>query len=88
MISLTGSSSIKNAREPNHARWGGSEADVNRCRQFGSAIRSIFSNQLAKTTGNGNISELNLPANSSIDHIIIQEDITQGERVREFKKEY
>ncbi len=64
------------------------EADVNRCRQFGRAIRSIFSNQLAKTTGNGNIVELNLPANSSFDHIIIQEGITQGERVRDFKLEY
>jgi len=64
------------------------EADVNRCRQFGRTIRSIFSNQLAQTSGNGNIVELNLPANSSFDHVIIQEDITQGERVRDFKLEY
>lgn len=64
------------------------DADVKRCREMGSAIRSIFSNQIASTHGKGNIVELTLPVDSTIDHIIIQENIIQGERVRKFKLEY
>ncbi len=64
------------------------DADVERCRQMGTAIRNIFSNQIATTNGKGNTVELNLPADSLFDYIIIQEDIKQGERVRKFKLEY
>ncbi|MEN8126713.1 MAG: endonuclease/exonuclease/phosphatase family protein, partial [Planctomycetota bacterium] len=63
------------------------DADVNRCREFGQAIKKNFSNEIARTSGKGNILELTLPANASFDHLVLQEDIKQGERVRQFEVE-
>ena len=63
------------------------EADVARCRQFGHAVREIFRNEIAATSGTGNRILLDLPAGSSFDHIVIQEDIRLGERVRRFTLE-
>lgn len=64
------------------------DADEARCREFGQAVRRIFSNRLAQTSGAGKTVELILPENTSFDHVVIQEDIAQGERVREFQLEY
>lgn len=63
-------------------------ADVKRCQEFGRAIRNIFSNQIANASGRGNTIELTLPGKSSFDHVVIQEDVRDGERVRKFKLEY
>ncbi|MCP4339156.1 MAG: alpha-L-fucosidase [Desulfobulbaceae bacterium] len=63
------------------------DADLKRCQEFGKAIKKIFNNPIAQTSGIGNILELTLPANASVDHLVIQEDIKQGERVRKFKVE-
>ena len=63
------------------------DADAKRCREFGRAVREIFSNPIADTSGRGNTLELRLPANLSFDHIIIQEDIRHGERICRFKLE-
>ena len=64
------------------------DADVKRCREFGDTIRQIFSNKIAETSGKGDFVELNLKTKRTIDHVVIQEDIVNGERVREFKVEY
>ena len=64
------------------------DADVKRCQEMGNAIREIFSNKIASTNGKGNILQLSIPSDSSFDHVVIQEDIEQGERVRNFKLEY
>ena len=64
------------------------DADVQRCRELGNAIQNIYYNQIALTSGCGNTFELSLPVNSSFDHIVLQEDIIRGERVRQFKIEY
>ena len=64
------------------------EADAKRCHEFGNAIDKIFSNPIASTSGRGNTLELTLPASSSFDHVILQEDIQHGERTRQFTLEY
>ncbi|MEN8128551.1 MAG: alpha-L-fucosidase [Planctomycetota bacterium] len=63
------------------------DVDVKRCQEFGKAIREIFSNKIAETLGKGNTLELALPSDTSFDHLVIQEDIQHGERVRQFKVE-
>ena len=64
------------------------KADAKRCQEFGQAIKKIFKNKLATTSGRGNKIELTLPAGASFDHVVIQEEIKYGERVRKFKLEY
>lgn len=60
------------------------EADARRAAEFGVEIQRRFDKSLAETSGTGNTIELNLAAPTPIDHIITMEDITQGERVREY----
>ena len=63
------------------------DADVKRCKEFGDAIKRIFSAKIAATTGEGDQVLLEIQKGKSFDHIILQEDIIHGERVREFNVE-
>ncbi|MEI6567130.1 MAG: alpha-L-fucosidase [Verrucomicrobiota bacterium] len=58
--------------------------DLKRYREFGDEIRRRFSRSVAETSGRGEVLELALPKEASINHVIIQEQITEGERVREY----
>jgi alpha-L-fucosidase len=58
------------------------EADMRRLREFGDEIRRRFGKAVAETNGGGETLELSLPTPSVVDHVIIMEDITRGERVR------
>ncbi|HPO14369.1 MAG TPA: alpha-L-fucosidase [Candidatus Hydrogenedentes bacterium] len=60
------------------------DADAQRAAEFGSEIQRRFGKSLAETSGTGNTLELTLTTPTPIDHIITMEDITQGERVREY----
>jgi alpha-L-fucosidase len=60
------------------------DPDVQRTAEFGQEIQRRFSTPLAATSGAGNTVELRLTASSSIDHIVIAEDISDGQRVREY----
>ena len=60
------------------------EPDAKRCREWGNAIRRIFSNCLGLTSGQGYEIELTLPKPAVFDHIVLQEDIREGERVRTY----
>jgi alpha-L-fucosidase len=60
------------------------ESDVNRLKEFGDEIKRRFSTPLAKTSGTGKKQTIKLPKSSKINHILLQEDISQGERVRAF----
>lgn len=60
------------------------EADCRSLKAFGDKISQIFSNPLAETDGMGKGVELKLPENSQINHIVIQEEIRKGERVRKY----
>lgn len=63
------------------------EADMKRYIEFGKEIRRRFSRPIARTTGKGKKVELSLKNPSEINHVIIMEDIAQGERVRVYKVE-
>jgi alpha-L-fucosidase len=63
------------------------EIDCRSLKAFGDEIRRIFSDPVAITGGKGTKIVLKLPTARQIDHIVIQEDIRQGERVREYALE-
>jgi alpha-L-fucosidase len=61
------------------------EADVKRIEQFGKTIRTHYGTPFRKTAGTGTEFVIRLEQPTSIDRIVIQEDITFGERVLEYK---
>ncbi|MCY2932127.1 MAG: alpha-L-fucosidase [Planctomycetota bacterium] len=60
------------------------EAQLRRFREFGNEIRRRFGQSLAETSGEGNEIELSLGRPRTIDHVMLMEQITQGERVRKY----
>ena len=58
------------------------EADIKRGAAFAAEIRRRFGKSLAETSGRGGLVELELGSVKPVDHVVIMEDITQGERVR------
>ncbi|MDP4186518.1 MAG: alpha-L-fucosidase [Bacteroidota bacterium] len=58
--------------------------DMKLYKQFGDEINRRFGNSLASTSGKGESLELKLVRPEKIDHVIIQEDIVFGERIREY----
>ena len=57
--------------------------DVARLREFGGWIRGQFGGEpLGRTQGTGSLVELRLEAPQTVTHIILQEEIQEGERVR------
>ncbi len=63
------------------------DIDAKRLLEFSSELKSRFSNSLGSTFGQGQKLELTLENETSIDHIILMEDISFGERVRKFELE-
>lgn len=61
------------------------EPDVRRMREFGRAIAGRFADPVGQTSGQGRELELDLRQAGAINHIVLQEDITRGERVRRFR---
>ncbi len=62
-------------------------ADVERAQEFGDEIRKRFGKALAETRGTGYRIELKFSKPMQLDHAILMEDISQGERVREYELE-
>lgn len=60
------------------------EPDVKRLKEWGDEIERRFSSPLAETSGKGKKLTIKLKERSKINHIVLQEDIAKGERVREF----
>ncbi len=60
------------------------DSDVSRLREMGRWVRGVFGRSIARTSGEGTKVELSLPISSTIDNVVIQEDISKGERIREF----
>jgi len=60
------------------------EPDFNRYVEFGKEIRRRFSKPLAKTGGQGAVVELELKPPLRFNSIVLMEDITYGERVRQY----
>ncbi|WP_420603669.1 alpha-L-fucosidase [Flagellimonas sp.] len=63
------------------------EPDLIRLQEFGSEIERRFSTPVATTSGSGKKLNLKIGKKQKIDHIVLMEDITHGERVRAFKVE-
>ncbi|HUX96542.1 MAG TPA: alpha-L-fucosidase [Bacteroidales bacterium] len=63
------------------------DPDVKRLNDFGSEIDRRFSNPLQSVSGSGNMHIINLKSKQLVNHIVIQEDIRNGERVRQYKVE-
>lgn len=63
------------------------DPDVKRLKEWGDEIKRRFQTPIASTSGNGNTIMLKLNKPTIINHIIIQEDIQKGERVRNFEIE-
>ena len=61
------------------------QADMKRLTEFGQEIKRWFGHPLAVTKGTGNQITLKLKKPTSVDRIILQEDIAKGERILEFK---
>jgi len=61
------------------------EADVSRMSLFGDKIRKIFSNPLGETSGSGNEFYMKFKSPQKISYVVMMEDITKGERIREYK---
>ena len=60
------------------------DPDVKRLKEFGDEIKLRFSNPIASTSGTGEKIMLKLPKKQKINQVVLMEDISKGERVREF----
>ena len=60
------------------------EADVKRLDEWGAAIKKNFSKPIASTSAKGDQIVLSLDNPQTISNIVIQEDITMGQRVRAY----
>jgi hypothetical protein len=60
------------------------QEDMQLYKRFGNEIKRRFGSPIASTSGSGEIIELKLGKSTRVDHIILQEDIVFGERVREY----
>jgi alpha-L-fucosidase len=61
------------------------DTDSRRAREFGDEIRRRFGRSVAETHGSGESLTLSLPSPTRIDHVILQEDCTAGQRVRSYR---
>ena len=61
------------------------ETDVRRLTEFGTTIRQRFGSPDASTSGSGYEIPMQLGAPKSLDRVMLQEEISSGERVREFR---
>ena len=60
------------------------EPDAKRASEFGEEVRRRFEEPKAETKGTGRILELRLPKAANIDHVVLMEDIRNGERIRKY----
>ncbi|TDN95909.1 alpha-L-fucosidase [Sunxiuqinia elliptica] len=63
------------------------EPDVKRLKEWGAEIKRRFETPVAQTKGEGKKLVLKLSKAQPVNHVIIQEDIALGERVRRYKVE-
>ncbi len=63
------------------------DADSTRARVFGDEIRRRFGRCVAETHGSSRSLTLSLPSSTRIDHVVLQEDCSTGQRVRAYRLE-
>lgn len=62
-------------------------ADAARAKEFGDLIRRRFGTPVAEVSGHGKKLTVELGVERRVDHVVLQEDIAQGERVRSYEIE-
>jgi alpha-L-fucosidase len=63
------------------------EPDVSRLKEFGDEIVKRFANPVVAVSGKGTGITATLPGRQTINHIVVEEEIANGERVRRFSLE-
>jgi alpha-L-fucosidase len=63
------------------------ESHVAAYKEFGKEIKKRFDNPIMKTSGKGNSLELTFSKSTEINHVVLQEDISMGQRVLGFSIE-
>lgn len=63
------------------------EGDVQRLKEFGDKISELVAHPIQSISGTGNSIELKLDKPQPVNQIILQEDITKGERIRDYHVE-
>ena len=63
------------------------DTDCAHAREFGNEIRRRFGRSVAETHGLGEIVVLPLPSPARIDHVILQEDCSTGQRIQSYRLE-
>lgn len=63
------------------------DADRQRFAEFGDWVKAFHARTLAETAGTGDSLVLEFSAPATVDHLILREDIAQGERVRQYRVE-
>jgi alpha-L-fucosidase len=53
-------------------------------KEWGDEIKRRFSNPVAAVSGTGKTVNLKLPEKQKVNHVVLMEDISKGERVRKF----
>ena len=61
------------------------DADMKRLEEFGQVVKKQFSTPLGSTKGKGNELIIDFESPKTVHYVVIQEDISKGERVREYK---
>ena len=61
------------------------DADVQRLKEWGEAIKSRFSNPLGSAEGEGKEIQIQLPRKEKVNQLVIQENIKNGERIRKYE---
>jgi alpha-L-fucosidase len=64
-----------------------SQLDCDRAAAFGTHLRQRFAKPIAATSGSGEEIRISLPIPTKIDTVVLQEDTSKGERVREYRIE-
>ena len=62
-------------------------ADAARAREFGELVRRRFGTPVAEVSGHGKKLTVEFGVERRVDHVVLQEDIAQGERVRSYELE-
>ncbi|MGA2072412.1 MAG: alpha-L-fucosidase [Terriglobia bacterium] len=63
------------------------DADCARAREFGDEVRRRFGRSVAEARGWGEIVVLPLPSPTRVDHMILEEDCSTGQRIRTYRLE-
>ena len=61
------------------------QADADTLAAFGNKIKELYATPIAAASGNKNTKDIEVPKHKQIQRIVIQEDITKGQRVRSFQ---